>query len=279
MLIVCSKEGQLCNRLYHFSHIASFAKENNELLWYPYINEYSKFFNILQTDELKKNKIIIYSNPLLKIVLKVIRWLLIRIPNTKLMIFNDSENEINLNLYKGDTRRIIFISGWLIRDNVSFEKNTKFIKNILKFNDNIVQKSIEKITNIKNSNTLLIGVHVRRGDYESFQGGKFFYDANTYKDKMQQLKNLFSNEKKNIHFLISTNDINFLIKNMIYGHDITLNNGSEESDLYCLSQCDLIIGPPSTFSAWASYYGSVPLLYITHESQIIQKSDFKLMKY
>jgi hypothetical protein len=275
MLIVCSKEGQLCNRLFHFSHIASFAKENNEILWYPYICEYSNFFKILRTDQLKKHKIIIYSNPFLQWMLKIIRWVLIRIPSKKIMIYNDLENEINLNSFKGDSHRLLFLSGWLLRDNISFSKNNSYIKNIFQFNDEVVQNVDEQLKKIKKSNVLLIGIHIRRGDYASFEGGKYFYDAHIYKDKIHQLKNLYRNEK-NIHFIISTNDYNFVNSNMLYGADITHNHGTEESDLYCLSQCDLIIGPPSTFSAWASFFGSVPLLHITHENQIIQKSDFKI---
>jgi hypothetical protein len=276
MLIVCSKEGQLCNRLFHFSHIASFAKDNNEMLWYPYIGEYSNFFRSLKTQELKKHKIIIYSNPILHWMLKIIRWLLIRIPNNKIMIWNDSENIINLNLYMKKKRRLIFLSGWLFRYNISFSKNTIFVKNIFQFNDEIVKKNNEKIKKIKNLNVLLIGLHIRRGDYATFQNGKYFYSADVYKDKIQQLKNLFKNEN-NVHFLISTNDPTFVNSNKLYGHDITHNHGDEESDLYCLSQCDLIVGPPSTFSAWASFYGSVPLLQITHENQLILKTDFKII--
>lgn len=34
---------------------------------------------------------------------------------------------------------------------------------------------------------------------------------------------------------------------------------SAAADMYALSQCDYIIGPPSTFNAWASFVGDVPL--------------------
>jgi hypothetical protein len=30
------------------------------------------------------------------------------------------------------------------------------------------------------------------------------------------------------------------------------------ADMYALSRCDAIIGPKSTFSAWSSFFGSVP---------------------
>jgi hypothetical protein len=276
MLIVCSKEGQLCNRLFHFSHIASYAKENNQILFYPYIKEYSNYFKILQTNELKKHNIFIYANPYFRWMLKIIRWLLIRIPNNKFLIYNDSENEINLNTFNNNSRRLVFLSGWLFRDNISFIKNTAYIKNIFKFNDNIIKNLDDKIKKIRKSNILLVGIHIRRGDYANFQGGKYFYEAKIYKDKMQQVRNLYDNDI-NVHFFITTNDSDFVNSNMLCGPDITHNYGGEASDLYCLSQCDLIVGPPSTFSAWASFYGSVPLLHITHADQIIQKSDFNII--
>lgn len=42
-------------------------------------------------------------------------------------------------------------------------------------------------------------------------------------------------------------------------------------DLFSLSKADYIIGPPSTFSAWASLYGTVPLYFIESSN-----SDFKI---
>ena len=35
--------------------------------------------------------------------------------------------------------------------------------------------------------------------------------------------------------------------------------GQPVEDLYALAACDYIIGPPSTFSRWASFYGKTPL--------------------
>ncbi len=38
--------------------------------------------------------------------------------------------------------------------------------------------------------------------------------------------------------------------------------GHELEDLYCLAECDYIVGPPSTYSAWAAFYGKKPLYQI-----------------
>ena len=46
------------------------------------------------------------------------------------------------------------------------------------------------------------------------------------------------------------------------------------TDLYALSRCDYIIGPPSTFSQWASYYGHVPLRFLRWKGDEISMSEF-----
>ena len=43
------------------------------------------------------------------------------------------------------------------------------------------------------------------------------------------------------------------------GFQTVVGTGGPIGDLYGLSKCDYIIGPPSTFSTWAAFYGQVPL--------------------
>jgi hypothetical protein len=38
-------------------------------------------------------------------------------------------------------------------------------------------------------------------------------------------------------------------------------------DLYALASCDYIIGPPSTFSQWASFYGNVPRYMVNYKAE------------
>ena len=44
--------------------------------------------------------------------------------------------------------------------------------------------------------------------------------------------------------------------------NVHFGTGHAIEDLYALARCDYLIGPPSTFSAWASFYGKVPLYFI-----------------
>jgi len=46
-------------------------------------------------------------------------------------------------------------------------------------------------------------------------------------------------------------------------------------DLYFLSSCDAIVGPPSSFSMWAASYGSCPLYWIFIIREMISRVSFK----
>jgi hypothetical protein len=50
--------------------------------------------------------------------------------------------------------------------------------------------------------------------------------------------------------------------------------GTILEDLCSLARCDLLIGPPSTFSAWASYYGRVPLYSMVDSSHMPTLEEF-----
>ena len=44
-------------------------------------------------------------------------------------------------------------------------------------------------------------------------------------------------------------------------------NNSPLDDLGLLASCDVILGSPSTFSMWASFYGNVPLAFLLDANQ------------
>lgn len=55
----------------------------------------------------------------------------------------------------------------------------------------------------------------------------------------------------------------------------TIQKGqSAIQDLYILSQCDYIVGPPSSFSMWASFYGQVKLNFIRDTNEKINLKNF-----
>ena len=118
-------------------------------------------------------------------------------------------------------------------------------------------------------------MHIRRGDYKHFESGAYYYELDEYRNHMQALCELYRGEK--VCFAISTNENIDL--SIFEGLEIChTSNPTAIHDLYMLSQCDRIIGPLSTFSRWASFYGKVPLCFITKDHVIRSDEEFSVIK-
>ena len=51
-------------------------------------------------------------------------------------------------------------------------------------------------------------------------------------------------------------------------------HGRAVEDQWMMSQCDYLMGPPSTFSAWASFMGKVPIARMWSTEYRIKVDDF-----
>ena len=54
---------------------------------------------------------------------------------------------------------------------------------------------------------------------------------------------------------------------------VGLGPGSVVGDLYALARCDYIMGPPSTYTQWASFYGNHPMLSLDSGDQRIERTN------
>src|SRR6185312_2200095 len=120
----------------------------------------------------------------------------------------------------------------------------------------------------------IVGVHIRKGDYSTFNEGKWFYSNSDYSTFMKNLLKLQLFKEKKIGFLLCSdekiNEADFI------GFNVIKSTGHFIEDLYALSCCDFIMGPTSTYSGWASFYGKKPLLHITEKEMKFNKMDFKV---
>ena len=61
--------------------------------------------------------------------------------------------------------------------------------------------------------------------------------------------------------------------NDIQGKIIICDSNSDVVDLCMMSMSDLIIGPPSSFSGWASFIGHVPKFYVMSKNSTFNKAE------
>ena len=119
-----------------------------------------------------------------------------------------------------------------------------------------------------------LGLHIRRGDYSTWLGGKYFFTDNDY---INLIKSFLNNLNILVDIIIVTNDQRIdkkLFKTQIPNVNVNFANGNQAQDLYVLSKCDYIIGPPSTFSLMASFYHNKPIYWIYDKNLEITTTSF-----
>ncbi|AOW20916.1 alpha-1,2-fucosyltransferase [Urechidicola croceus] len=270
MIILKDKPGQLCNRLWAFSPFISEALENNTKIKILHFYDYYNYFEDLNTFKsvsfIKNKKALILYNLLFKILNKIPYKFL-----SHLGIIYDSQNYIT---EANQNNKLHLINGWSQKKPNKQLKLTDLQK-LFRPKD-IYANRVDNIFSKKRKvNDLIIGVHIRRGDYKDYRGGKYYYSDLTIINFILQIINEFDKNKKLTFLLCSNEKINIKAYNDVPVFQI--NNANLIEDLYGLSKCDYIIGPPSTFSMWASFYGQKPLYFLKESTSVIKKDNFSII--
>ncbi len=284
MIIISSKPGQLGNMLFLFSAFISNAMQNKYKVLNPAFEEYAKYFPNTSKDFFcryppqktwftsKWMRSIFYTFTfyLARLVDKVP----IKIPFID-TIHLDWEQSLNLNsdtFVQKANKSIIFVQGWQFRDEVNLKKYAEEIKLFFVPKEQHLKNAETVIKDAREKGDLVIGIHIRRGDYKTFEGGKYFYSLAEYKIVMQKTIALFQN--KNIVFLICSNEK--LDSSDFNGFNYSFGTKNEIEDLYSFALCDYLIGPPSTYTMWASFYSQIPFYMIKNIDTIFHLSDFDI---
>lgn len=191
-----------------------------------------------------------------------------------------SEKDVNPEKLKTlQTARNTFVEGWYLRDYEAFLRHRNDIKNLFSFNQEIISAVNSKLPQ-KSKNEIRLGVHIRRGDYTKWKGGKFYYSDEDFIHIIQSFTHLFP--EKNTEIVIVSNDRNINkseFSQTINESSIHFLSGNSGEDLYALSTCDYLIGPPSTFSLMASFYNDASLYWIFDKKEKLTTNSFKKFDY
>ena len=120
---------------------------------------------------------------------------------------------------------------------------------------------------------------MRRGDYKTFKGGRFYYNDAQYVHVLKQFKALMPHTK--LIFFVCGNDPELnrgYFKKELEDEmcKVDFPDGNPAEDMCLLSLCDWLIGAPSTFSLVAAMYREVPLYWIEDPEAPLTKERFKL---
>ena len=168
--------------------------------------------------------------------------------------------------------RIIFVNGWTFRAPGLVARHAEKIKSYFRPVAGIEQASRRAVDGLRQHADIVVGVHVRHGDFANWRGGKFFFPASRYAAWMRELAEQFPGGK--VAFFVCSDEPRH--ESEFPGLRVGIGAGSAVGDMYALANCDYIIGPFGTFSMWASFYGHKPLFHIHGIEARIKREEFSV---
>ena len=89
---------------------------------------------------------------------------------------------------------------------------------------------------------------------------------------MNQIRDIFAPLK--LAFLVFSEEK--LAQDLFPKDTFVCSTGDALTDMYSLAECNYILGPASTFSMWASYYGGRPLFIMKANERIVDRAMAKM---
>jgi hypothetical protein len=286
MVIIASKEGQFANRVLHFQNIFSFCKVNRLTLYHAHFSEFQHYFPALKNERglniLEEKGLAGWlRKALLFLVKALIRFKIYNLGFLEIIYYDRYDqgapiyNLDNPELARKARRKILVLYGWLFRSPENLKKEEAVIKKAFELRSDLADTARKYLNEFRQQHNTIVGVHIRRGDYKNFENGRWFYDNEVYRSQMLSVRDILSDNSEPL-FLICSNehpdqeDFQPLTVTQVKDHFLV--------DFLLLTMCDRIIGPPSTFSALASWWGNVPLQFIQERNTVLNSNSFQVVE-
>lgn len=286
MIVHASKGGGLANRLWSVAHLFAWSFENDVAIAGVSIDEYAHLYPAIARDPFVSGrldaKVRHHAGPVRHLSFEAARVaaalstrsLLPRRWIRTISIAWDEWFDLDQPgfLAVAHSCPIVLLRGFLFVTQASLENQADAVRELLRPSSRIVDLARRQVKMARQGSTTLIGVHVRRGDYRSFMGGRFHYPISVYEELLTQAVARFADGS--VAFVIVSDEPESVM-GLSAGHaTVTVSTEAPAVDLELLSQCDYMIGPPSTFNRWASFYGNVPLFTIESPDQSLDRGEF-----
>jgi hypothetical protein len=168
--------------------------------------------------------------------------------------------------------KIIFVHDWHFRTPRLVEKHGDKIRAYFRPLEKFETASREAVEPLRRSADIVVGVHIRQGDYRGWNGGRYFYPVERYAAWMREIAAQFLGRK--VSFFVCSDEPRHAGE--FPGLTVGFGTGSPVCDLYALARCDYIMGTRSTFSEWASFYGEKPLLHFLDGNASVKVENFRI---
>ncbi len=265
--------GQLGNQLASIAHLLAFAAKYNYIIVYPKLDYFDKFLNVnnLKSGNIRFSKLLSHSS-IFNYANKIIGIICLNRNRNffQKILFINTPFIVEKEFISYKRQRSIVVTNWFFRYYDGVKKYQNFVRDKLSFNEVNFNNARQILLTIKNNfpHCTLVGIHVRRGDYKTWIGGKYFYSNAEYYAKMKCI----ASQLDECLFIIVSNE------ELIFDDEENLNiiyaKGSSAEDIFLLSHCKYILGPPSTFSSWAAFLGNQDLLFMETKDEDVSLDRF-----
>lgn len=177
-------------------------------------------------------------------------------------------------------KKLVVAEGWEVAFPDLFLKYRSEIVSLFAFKEEISGKIRKYVQETAPADSIKLGIHIRRGDYARWNGGRYFFEDEVYISLIRQFAALFPDKRIVVYLCSNDNKVNATDYRMLSGIDnVYRPDGNPAEDLCLLSLCDYVIGAPSTFSLVASLYRDIPLYWIEDKDEPLSLEVFKKFDY
>lgn len=252
-MIFARDKGQMCNNILQYGHVYAWAREHGRMSMSMRFAYKYQYFHICDTR---------YHNFAMYVLAKYAA----HIHLLPVVSFNDKDAPT------ADKERVmcsfsnILVEGWEIRFYDLFLKYKSEIIGLFDFKE-CIKEHVAALMHRNDSSVvdddIKLGVHIRRGDYRTWYNGKYFFEDTVFIDYIKAFARQHAD--KHLTVYICGNDPNLdrtAYTSCLPGAEVVFPDGNPGEDLCLLSECDYLIGPPSTFTLVASMYHNIPLCWM-----------------
>lgn len=285
MIVIARNYGQLGNRLFLYAHLIAAAREYQTVVANPCFAEYAELFSSTARDLWCRHPLPAqqhqhdHYSPRLRHALATGVYLcsttlarsgLTRWPAAVIRLRGEQSIDLAGPEFRDRvaSNSVVLVQGWLFRSQTLFDLHADAIRDHFQIRACHQRAVNEAIGSARRDGAIVVGVHVRRGDYASYLDGRYYYSLDQYAAAMRQIAAQIPSRQ--VRFLVCSNEP--IESGSFGGLEIQLGPGQLVEDMYALAATDLIIGPPSTFTGWASFYGQTPLIQLHAADQAIDLS-------
>lgn len=254
--------GQMCNNILQYAHAYVWGKANGvRVISMRFAYKY-RYFRVCS---FKYHCWPVYLFAKLCTKMRLVRY-----------FFLDDPKDVTPEVLSELTnRRMVVVDGWHFRFPELFLKSKEEIRSMFAFRPKIVHKVKQEFEKFSAGTDIRLAVHIRRGDYKNWMGGKYYFDDTVYIRYIRQFVQLFPGKKVSVFICTNDRHLKLDVYKQALGMDcIYLSKGNEAEDLCLLSCCDYIIGVKSTFSLVASFYHDRPLYWIMDKERPLALDEF-----